>query len=75
MASKEQDKLSRCGSILVVIIKIEKVTKLELTFAEELGTLCNLRFPNLRINTEEEYLLKLEQIKEYNREANNRRKK
>ncbi|OOG19322.1 hypothetical protein BWD42_05125 [Sphingobacterium sp. CZ-UAM] len=56
-------------------IKIEEITKLELTFGEELGTLCNLRFPDLRINTEEEYLLKLEQIKEYNREANNRRKK
>jgi len=56
-------------------IKIEEITKLELTFGEELGTLCNLRFPDLRINTEEEYLVKLEQIKEYNREANNRRKK
>lgn len=75
MASKELVKQSRCGSIPVAIIKIEKVTKLELTFGEELGTLCSFRFPNLRINNGEEYLLRLGKIKEYNREANNRRKK
>jgi len=75
MASKEQDKRSRCGSIPVAIIKIEKVTKLELSFDEELGSFCSLKFPDLRFNIEEEYLLKLEQIKEYNRQANNRRKK
>jgi len=55
-------------------IKIEEITKLELAFGEDLGDLCNLRFPDLRINTEEEYLLRLEQIREYNREANYRRK-
>lgn len=56
-------------------IKIEEITKLELTLGEDLGRLCTLRFPDLRINTEEEYLHNLQQIKEYNREANNRRKK
>ncbi|WP_153848714.1 hypothetical protein [Sphingobacterium paramultivorum] len=56
-------------------IKIEEITKLELTFGEDLGYLCNLRFPDLRINKEEEYLLKLEKIREYNREANYRRKR
>ncbi|WP_313419320.1 hypothetical protein [Sphingobacterium multivorum] len=55
-------------------IKIEEITKLELAFGEDLGYLCNLRFPDLRINKEEEYLLRLEQIREYNREANYRRK-
>ncbi|WP_312789573.1 hypothetical protein [Sphingobacterium sp.] len=55
-------------------IKIEEITKLELTFGEDLGYLCNLRFPDLRINNEEEYFLRLEQIREYNREANYRRK-
>ncbi|QQT55349.1 hypothetical protein I6I98_08880 [Sphingobacterium multivorum] len=56
-------------------IKIEEITKLELAFGEELGCLCKLRFSELKINTEGNYLLKLDQIKEYNREANNRRKK
>lgn len=56
-------------------IRIEEITRLELTLGAKFGYLCDLRFPDLRINTEEEYLLKLEQIKEYNREANNRRKK
>lgn len=55
-------------------IKIEEITKLELTFGEGLGYLCDLRFPDLRINNEEEYQLRLEQIREYNREANYRRK-
>lgn len=75
MALNELVKQNRCGSTLVAIIKIEKVTKLELTFGEELGTLCSFRFPDLRINNEEEYLLRLEKIREYNREGNYRRKK
>lgn len=56
-------------------IRIEEITRLELTLGAKFGYLCDLRFPDLRINSEEEYLIKLEQIKEYNREANNRRKK
>lgn len=52
-ALKEQDKQSQCGSILGMITKIEEITKLELTFGEELGTLCNFKFPDLRINNEE----------------------
>lgn len=56
-------------------IKIEEITKLELTLGEDIGHLCTLRFPDLRINNKEEYLHNLEQIKAYNREANNRRKK
>lgn len=56
-------------------IKIEEITKLELTLGENIGNLCTLRFPDLKINNQDEYLRNLELIKEYNREANNRRKK
>ncbi len=55
-------------------IKIEEMTQLELALGEQLGALCDLRFPNIKLNSEKEYQSRLEILKEYNRRANDRRK-
>lgn len=55
-------------------IKIEEITQIELALGEALGSLCDLRFPNIKLNNEIEYQNRLEELKKYNRQANDRRK-
>lgn len=56
-------------------IRIEELTKIELALGETLGSLCNLRFSDVKLNSEEEYQVKLDELREYNRQANERRSK
>ncbi|WP_166332580.1 hypothetical protein [Sphingobacterium chungjuense] len=56
-------------------IKIEEITRLEIALGEEVGAICNLQFPKIKLNNKKDYQLRLKMLKEYNKRANERRKK
>lgn len=52
-------------------IRIEEITALELAFGEEPGTLCNLRFKNLKLNSKSTYERLLKEKRKENAKATN----
>lgn len=53
--------------------RIEEMTKIEIAFGEEPGTLCMLRFSKIKLNNKTTYEKLIEKQRAYNKKANERR--